>query len=195
MKTVILLAVAISAAVVFGGQKTDRLMRAAQTMSFSEEELLRLRAAAADYEEAERRLLEIRTMMGLYSRPTNRMVINMNVKDPTIRQLEAQWAKSRNRFKTMNATIRRYGPSTNLHARVARSSMQERLDQTRAERDQAKAEAKKAKELEKAAIKFGKNLDKERKNFEKYRDKAKTDEERAFWQALLDFLPVPNEEK
>ena len=47
-------------------------------------------------------------------------------------------------------------------------------------------------EIEKAAKKFGKNLSKERKNFEKYRDKAWTQEERDFWQTLLDSLPVPN---
>lgn len=51
---------------------------------------------------------------------------------------------------------------------------------------------KRQKAIEKAAIKFGKNLSKERKNFEKYRDKAATQEERDFWQALLDSLPVPN---
>ena len=55
-------------------------------------------------------------------------------------------------------------------------------------------DAKKQKDLEKAAKKFGKNLDKERKNFEKYRDKAGTQEERDFWQTLLDVLPVPNTE-
>lgn len=30
------------------------------------------------------------------------------------------------------------------------------------------------------------------KNLEKYRDKAGTQEERDFWQTLLDSLPVPN---
>ena len=52
---------------------------------------------------------------------------------------------------------------------------------------------KKQKALEKAAVKFGKNIEKKRKNFEKYRDKAGTQEERDFWQTLLDSLPVPNE--
>ena len=49
-------------------------------------------------------------------------------------------------------------------------------------------------DIEKAAIKFGKNLSKERKNFEKYRDKAATQEERDFWQTLLDSIPVQNTE-
>lgn len=52
----------------------------------------------------------------------------------------------------------------------------------------------KQKKLDQAAKKFGKNLAKERKNFEKYRDKAGTQEEREFWQTLLDTLPVPNTE-
>ena len=50
----------------------------------------------------------------------------------------------------------------------------------------------KQKKLEQAARKFRKNLEKERKNFEKYRDKAATEDERAFWQSLLDIIPVPN---
>ena len=50
----------------------------------------------------------------------------------------------------------------------------------------------KQKKLEQAARKFGKDLAKERKNFEKYRDKASTEDERAFWQSLLDIIPVPN---
>ena len=50
----------------------------------------------------------------------------------------------------------------------------------------------KQKKLEQAARKFGKNLEKERKNFEKYRYKAATEDERAFWQSLLDSIRVPN---
>lgn len=49
-------------------------------------------------------------------------------------------------------------------------------------------------EIEKSAVKFGKNLSKVRKNLEKYRNKAGTQEERDFWQALLDSLPVQNTE-
>ena len=52
---------------------------------------------------------------------------------------------------------------------------------------------KKQQALEKAARKFGKNIEKVRKDFEKYRDKASTEDERAFWQSLLDIIPVPNE--
>ena len=47
--------------------------------------------------------------------------------------------------------------------------------------------------MQKAARKFGKNIKKVRKDFEKYRDKSATDDERAFWQSLLDIVPVSNE--
>lgn len=53
---------------------------------------------------------------------------------------------------------------------------------------------KRQKAIEKSEIKFGKNLSKVRKDLEKHRDKAGTEEERDFWQALLDSLPVPNTE-
>lgn len=53
---------------------------------------------------------------------------------------------------------------------------------------------KKKKALEKAAVKLGKNIEKVRKDFDKYISKAATDEEREFWQSLLDTLPVPNNE-
>ena len=46
--------------------------------------------------------------------------------------------------------------------------------------------------MQKAARKFGKNVEKVRKDFEKYRDKAATDDERAFWKSLLEIIPVPN---
>ena len=44
--------------------------------------------------------------------------------------------------------------------------------------------------MQKAARKFGKNVAKVRKDFTKYRNKAATEEERAFWQSLLDIIPV-----
>lgn len=54
---------------------------------------------------------------------------------------------------------------------------------------------KKQKRIEKAAQKWSKNIDKVRKNFEKYIKKTASDEEREFWQALLDSLQVPNNNK
>lgn len=50
----------------------------------------------------------------------------------------------------------------------------------------------KQKKIDQAAKKFGKNIAKVRKDFEKYIEKSATDEEREFWQSLLDCLPVPN---
>ena len=54
-------------------------------------------------------------------------------------------------------------------------------------------EAKALKDMQKAARKFGKKVEKVRKDFTKYRDKSATDDERAFWQSLLDIIHVPNE--
>lgn len=53
---------------------------------------------------------------------------------------------------------------------------------------------KRQKAIEKAAQKWSKNIDKVRKNFEKYIKKTASDEEREFWQALLDSLQVQNTE-
>lgn len=55
-----------------------------------------------------------------------------------------------------------------------------------------KTEAKALKDMQKAARKFRKNVEKVRKDFTKYRDKSATEDERAFWQSLLDIIPVPN---
>lgn len=52
---------------------------------------------------------------------------------------------------------------------------------------------KRQKRIEKAAQKWSKNINKVRKDFEKYIKKSATDEEREFWQSLLDIIPVPNE--
>ena len=60
-------------------------------------------------------------------------------------------------------------------------------------RSTARNEAKALKDMQKAARKFGKKVEMVRKVFAKYRDKAATDEERAFWQSLLDIIHVPNE--
>ena len=53
-------------------------------------------------------------------------------------------------------------------------------------------EAKALKDMQKAARKFGKKVEMVRKVFAKYRDKAATDDERAFWQSLLDIIQVPD---
>ena len=72
-----------------------------------------------------------------------------------------------------------------INSKPSRSKFQDKIDEM-------EPGYQKQKKLEQAARKFGKNLEKKRKNFEKYRDKAATEDERAFWQSLLDIIPVPN---
>ena len=72
-----------------------------------------------------------------------------------------------------------------INSKPSRSKFQDKIDEM-------KPSYQKQKKLEQAEKKFGKNLDKTRKDFEKYRDKAATDDERDFWQSLLDIIPVPN---
>ena len=112
--------------------------------------------------------------------------------DPAIEAIARSARKNHARFEQIKHTMKKWGPHTNVVARLARQSTMEKLAETRAERDQAKAEAKALKDMQKAARKFGKNIEKVRKDFEKYRDKASTEDERAFWQSLLDIIPVPN---
>ena len=149
--------------------------------------------AYVDYNAASTKFKELMELNGLNKPKPKPKKINADLVDPTIRKIQEQARKYHNRFEVLKRTQQKWGPSTNLLARAARQSMQSRLDETRAERDQAKAEAKSLKDMQKAARKFGKNIEKVRKDFEKYRDKASTEDERAFWQSLLDILPVPNE--
>ena len=72
-----------------------------------------------------------------------------------------------------------------INSKPSRSKFQDKIDEM-------EPGYQKQKKLEQAARKFGKNLEKKRKNFEKYRDKAATEDERAFWQSLLDIVPVTN---
>ena len=72
-----------------------------------------------------------------------------------------------------------------INSKPSRSKFQDKIDEM-------EPGYKKQKKLEQAARKFGKNLKKERKNFKKYRDKAATEDEREFWQSLLNIIPVPN---
>ena len=114
-------------------------------------------------------------------------------KDKVLQNIAYEAERYNNRYQVLKRTINRFGPHTNLTARVARQSMQERLDETRAERDAAKEFEKQVKDLQKAAKKDGKSLDKLRNDLEKYRNKAETDAFRETCQRLLDILPTPNE--
>lgn len=174
------------------GSRVDRIISMAEDLGMTEDNLSELRAACDDYQKAEDRLIELQNLHGLNKAKKRSNPVSADVVDPTIRKIQEQARKYHNRFEVLKKTQKKWGPSTNLLARAARQSMQSRLDETRAERDQAKSEAKALKEMQKAARKFGKNIEKVRKDFKKYRDKAATDDERAFWQSLLEIIPVPN---
>ena len=72
-----------------------------------------------------------------------------------------------------------------INSKPSRSKFQDKIDEI-------EPGYQKQKKQEQAVKKFGKNVEKVRKDFEKYRDKAGTQEERDFWQSLLDIIPVPN---
>ena len=142
--------------------------------------------AYVDYNAASTKLKDLMELNGLNKPKPAPKSISADVTDPTIKAIREQVNKTHNRFEFLKRTINKWGPSTNLTARAAGASFQDKLNA-------ARNEAKALKDMQKAARKFGKNLNKTRKNFEKYRDKAATEDERAFWQSLLDIVPVPNE--
>lgn len=141
--------------------------------------------AYVDYNAASTKLKELMDLNGLNKPKPAPKSISADVTDPTIKAIREQVNKTHNRFEFLKKTINKWGPSTNLTARAAGASLQTKLNA-------ARAESKALKDMQKAARKFGKKVEKVRKDFAKYRDKAATDEERAFWQSLLDIIPVPN---
>ena len=141
--------------------------------------------AYVDYNASSTKLKELMELNGLNKPKSAPKSISADLTDPTIKAIREQVKKTHNRFEFLKRTINKWGPSTNLTARAAGASLQHKLNA-------ARNEAKSLKDMQKAARKFGKKFEKVRKNFEKYRDKAATDDERAFWQSLLDIIPVPN---
>ena len=139
--------------------------------------------AYVDYNAASSKLKELMELNGLNKPKPATKSISADVTDPTIKAIRKQVNKTHNRFEFLKKTINKWGPSTNLTARAAGASLQTKLNA-------ARNEAKALKDMQKAARKFGKNVAKVRKVFTKYRDKAATDDERAFWQSLLDIVPV-----
>ena len=142
--------------------------------------------AYVDYNAASTKLKELMELNGLNKPKSAPKSISADLTDPTIKAIREQVNKTHNRFEFLKKTINKWGPSTNLTARAAGASFQHKLNA-------ARNEAKALKDMQKAARKFGKNLNKTRKDFKKYRDKAATEDERAFWQSLLDIVPVPND--
>lgn len=143
--------------------------------------------AYVDYDMASEKLNELMELNGLNKPKPAPKTINADVTDPTIKAILKQVKKTHNRFETLKRTINKWGPSTNLTARAAGASFQDKLNAARAYEKQVKA-------IQKAARKDGKNLGKLRKDLEKYRDKAETVDFRDLCQGLLDLLPVPNAE-
>ena len=142
--------------------------------------------AYVDYNAASTKLKELMELNGLNKPKSAPKSISADLTDPTIKAIREQVKKTHNRFEFLKKTINKWGPSTNLTARAAGASFQHKLNA-------ARNEAKALKDMQKAARKFGKNVEKVRKYFEKYRDKAATDDERAFWQSLLDVISVTND--
>ena len=141
--------------------------------------------AYVDYNASSTKLKELMELNGLNKPKSAPKSISADLTDPTIKAIREQVNKTHNRFEFLKKTINKWGPSTNLTARAAGASLQHKLNA-------ARNEAKALKDMQKAARKFGKKVEKVRKDFAKYRDKAATDDERAFWQSLLDIIPVPD---
>ena len=141
--------------------------------------------AYVDYNASSTKLKELMELNGLNKPKSAPKSISADLTDPTIKAIREQVKKTHNRFEFLKKTINKWGPSTNLTARAAGASFQHKLNA-------ARNEAKALKDMQKAARKFGKKVEKVRKDFEKYRDKAATDDERAFWKSLLEIILVPN---
>ena len=142
--------------------------------------------AYVDYNAASTKLKELMELNGLNKPKPAPKSISADVTDPTIKAIREQVNKTHNRFEFLKKTINKWGPSTNLTARAAGASLQTKLNA-------ARAESKALKDMQKAARKFGKKVEMVRKVFAKYRDKAATDDDRAFWQSLLDVISVTND--
>ena len=142
--------------------------------------------AYVDYNAASTKLKELMELNGLNKPKSAPKSISADLTDPTIKAIREQVKKTHNRFEFLKRTINKWGPSTNLTARAAGASLQHKLNA-------ARAESKALKDMQKAARKFGKKVEMVRKVFAKYRDKAATDDDRAFWQSLLDVISVTND--
>ena len=169
--------------------KTAALVREAEKLDFTPEQLSRLEFLCEDYERALNALSDYRELMGLKEKPPKK-TINADVVDPTIREIEKQARKYHARFAVLSRTQNKWGPSTNLLSRVARQSMQSKLDN---ERDVSKWTRKLWKAKLKAEKKDQKNYEKWVKDTEKARDKS-SEELAEFFQSVLDQAAAAREE-
>ena len=193
--------VAVSVLLLGGNAEAARLNWNTGVTSFADEQEFRDKLDAAnldekikdelffayvDYNAASTKLKELMDLNGLNKPKPAPKSISADVTDPTIKAIREQVNKTHNRFEFLKRTINKWGPSTNLTARAAGASLQHKLNA-------ARAESKALKDMQKAARKFGKKVEMVRKVFAKYRDKAATDDDRAFWQSLLDVISVTND--
>ena len=193
--------VAVSVLLLGGNAEAARLNWNTGVTSFADEQEFRDKLDAAnldekikdelffayvDYNAASTKLKELMELNGLNKPKPAPKSISADVTDPTIKAIREQVNKTHNRFEFLKRTINKWGPSTNLTARAAGASLQHKLNA-------ARAESKALKDMQKAARKFGKKVEMVRKVFAKYRDKAATDDDRAFWQSLLDVISVTND--
>lgn len=104
--------------------------------------------------------------------------------DPSIQNIRSQARKNEARMQVIKKTIVKPGQGTNIVARTARQSMQEKLNESR-------KEAKKAEKVEKAAQKANqkdrKNLEKLIKDIEKAKGKS-SESMTELYDALLELI-------
>lgn len=110
--------------------------------------------------------------------------------DPAIEAIARSAQKNHNRFEQIKHTMKKWGPHTNVVARLARQSTMEKLT---AERDISKWTRKLWKAKLKAEKKDQKNYEKWVKDTEKARDKS-SEELAKFFQAVLDQASAAHEE-
>ena len=149
-------------------------------------------SAFGQYEIAEERLSQLISLNGIWkniSKP-KRPTISGDLTDPTIKAILKQVQKTHNRFETMKRTINKWGPSTNLTARAAGASFQDKLNN---ERDVSKWTRKLWKAKLKAVKKDQKNYEKWVKDTEKSRDKSSEDLAE-FFQSVLDQAAAARED-
>ena len=110
--------------------------------------------------------------------------------DPAIEAIARSAQKNHNRFEQIKRTMKKWGPHTNVVARLARQSTMEKLT---AERDVSKWTRKLWKAKLKAEKKDQKNYEKWVKDTEKARDKS-SEELAEFFQSILDQAAAARDE-
>ena len=131
-------------------------------------------------------LLASATILGAPKRPKK----NSAPVDPAIEAIAASARKNHARFEQIKHTMKKWGPHTNVVARLARQSTMEKLT---AERDISKLTRKLWKAKLKAEKKDQKNYESWVKDTKKARDKSSA-ELAEFFQAVLDQASAAREE-